>query len=224
MSLGVHTWCPAFEPAFPNTRSLNARAYPNRMDQPSKGSADPLWVKRFLEVPPPDAGGGERWATHQENLEKVARSLIQVEQSLANLRELIRSPATTPRFTEFAAAAATRAGAQPPPPDAPAGAQPPPGPFSPRAAKRGWRRHMQPEEETVPPSDAPPPTQDHGREFVQGEREDYMGRQEASFEGEVLLGSVLVTGDSSSPSKGRRDGTSLTRRTSQRSDNQPGDK
>ena len=39
-----------------------------------------------------------------------------------------------------------------------------------------------------------------------------------------LLGSVQVMVDSSSPSRGRRDGTSLTRRTSQRSGNQPGDK
>ena len=83
---------------------------------------------------------------------------------------------------------------------------------------------MQPEEEAIPPSDAPPPTQDDGWEFGQGEREDYMGRQEASFEGEVLLGSGLVIVDSSFPSRGCWDGTSLTRHTSQQSGNQPGDK
>ena len=80
------------------------------MDQPSKGSADAMCVQRFLEVPPPDTGGGERWALHQENLKQVARSIIHVEQSLASLRELVRSPAIALRLAEFPAAAATRPG------------------------------------------------------------------------------------------------------------------
>ena len=72
------------------------------------------------------------------------------------------------------------------------------GPFSPHAAKLGWQNRAQPEKETIPLSDTPPPTQDDGREFGRGGvgGGDYRGRQEASIEGKVLLGSVLPTVDS----------------------------